>query len=258
VNLLGRRPVLDQLEHVGPQHHRPGRDGEITAHLELRHVNARGQMRWAGHVAREASAASDEVRSAGVDAFFEHRGVRPREVRRRQRVEQVARRKPRLALGAPVEPRVGDQAVGGLAGSEVALHHPPQQPVVLPRPLAEPTIALARPSLGMPGRHPRQLDAEAPRIARGPSRMARQSCDRATGRPRLDEPAHAAALEHRIAQHDVEARPCCEPQTGLRGRDPVPRFCIRFHAHRTSRPWTISVLGVGIMPSKPWLMPSLR
>jgi hypothetical protein len=57
--------------------------------------------------------------------------------------------------------------VDGVARGEIALHHPPQQPVVLPRPLAEPTIALARPSLRMPGRHPRQLDAKAARIARG-------------------------------------------------------------------------------------------
>ena len=218
MNLLCRRPVLDQLEHVRSQHHRPGRDGEIAAHLELRHVDARGQVRWAAHVAHEASSAADEVRSAGVDALFQHRGVRPREVRRRQRVEHVARRKPRLALGPPVEPRVGDQAVGGLARREVALHHPPQQPVVLPRPLAEPTIALARPSLRAPGRHARQLDAEATRIARGPSRMARQSRDRATGRPRLDEPAHAAALEHRIAQHDVASG-----STERRASDRAPR-----------------------------------
>ena len=256
MNFFCRRPVVDQLEHVGSQHHGPGRDREIAAHVELRHVDAGRQVRRAADVAHEPPCASDEVRSAGVDALLQHRRVRPREVRRCQRVKHIACRKPRLALGPPIEPCVGDQAVSGLARREVALHHPAQQPVLLPRPVAEPAIALARPSLRAPGRHARHLDAEPTRIGGGLSRMARQSRDRAAGCPRLDEPADAAALKHGVAEHHVEARSGGEPQTRLRGRDARLRLGGRFHAHRTNRPWTISSVGVGIKPSLLQLMPS--
>ena len=92
---------------------------------------------------------------------------------------------------------VGDQTIGGLARGEVALHHPAQQPVVLPRSLAEAAIALGRPSLRAPSRHAGELDAEATRVARGTSGMARQSRDRATGGPRLEEPADADRLRAR-------------------------------------------------------------
>ena len=258
MNLLGRRPVLDQLEYVGPQHHRSGRYRKISTHLELRHIDAGGEMRRAGDIAQETPPASHQVGAAGVDALLQHRRVRPGEVRRRQRVEDVARRKPCLALSAPVDPGIRDQAIRGVARGEVALHHPAQQPVLLPRSLAEATIALARTSLRAPGGHAGQLDAEATGVAPGASRMARQSRDRAPRRLRLQEPAHPAALERGIAQHHVEARLGGAPQTRLLSRAPLIRCRIRRDAHWTSRPWTISSLGVGIMPRIPWLMPSLR
>jgi len=38
-DLRGLRPVLDQLEDLGAQHHRTGRDREIAAHFERRRVD---------------------------------------------------------------------------------------------------------------------------------------------------------------------------------------------------------------------------
>jgi hypothetical protein len=61
--------------------------------------------------------------------------------------EHIARREPRLTLRPPIQPRVGDQAVDGVSGGEVGLHQAMKEPVVLPRPLAEPAIALARVSV---------------------------------------------------------------------------------------------------------------
>ena len=47
-------------------------------------------------------------------------------------------------------------------------------------------------------------------------------------------------------------------QARLQGRDALLGCGLCRVAHRTNRPWTTSSLGVGIIPSMPWLMPSLR
>ena len=161
IDLLGGRPVLDQLEHIGPQHHRSGRDGEISSDLELAHVDAGRQVRRARDVVEEATAAADEVGASCVDALLEHGGIGPGEVRRRQCVEHVARGKARLPLGPPIELGIGDQPVDRVAGGEVCLHHAMKEPVVSPRPVAKPAIALGRTSARAPGRHARELYAEA-------------------------------------------------------------------------------------------------
>ena len=77
-----------------------------------------------------------------VDRLPDHRRVRPREVRRRERVEHIPGREPCLALGTPVDVGVGDQAVDGLADREVALEQPAQQPVLLPRGVGKAPVAL--------------------------------------------------------------------------------------------------------------------
>jgi hypothetical protein len=73
VHPLGRRPVLDQLEYVGPQHHRAGRYRKISAHLELRHIDAGGEMRRARDIAQETPPASHQVGAADVDTLLQHR-----------------------------------------------------------------------------------------------------------------------------------------------------------------------------------------
>ena len=148
VHLLGRRLVLDQLEHVGAEHDRAGRDREVAADLELRGVDALRQPRRRCEVGGEALRAADEVGAPLVDDRLEDRGVRPGEVRRRERVEHVACGEARLALGLPVELGVGDHAVDRVGGRQVALQHSPQQPVVLPCRVAEAAVAPGGRALG--------------------------------------------------------------------------------------------------------------
>ena len=155
-------------------------------------------------VVQEASATAEEICASFVEALLEHGGVRPREVRRRQCVEHVGRGEPRLPLGPPVEVGIGDQAVDGVTGGEVGLHDAMKQPVVLPRPIAEPAIALGGSSIGAPGRHAGELHAKAGCVARGTARMARPSGDGPAGGPRLEEPAQATVFEHGVGEHHVE------------------------------------------------------
>ena len=132
---------------------------------------------------QEPPAAADEVGAARVDALLEHGGIGPGEVGRRQCVEHVARGKPRLALGPPIELGIRDQPVDGVTGGQVALHHAVKEPVVLPRPVAKPAIALGADER----RSARPPRARAPRQSRphprGTARMARQSRDRSDRRP---------------------------------------------------------------------------
>ncbi len=130
---------------------------------------------------QKTTAAPREIRPAFVDAFLEHRRIGPREVRRRERVEHVAGRKPRLALGPPIELRIGDQAVDRLTGGEVGLHQTMKHAVVLPCPIAEPAIALGRANPGAAGRHARQLCAQGGGVSSRTVRMARQAGDGARG-----------------------------------------------------------------------------
>jgi hypothetical protein len=73
-------------------------------------------------VLREAASAARQVHATLIHGLLDHGRVRPGVVARRQRVEDVARREPRLALARPVERSLGDQAVDGLLDGEMALH----------------------------------------------------------------------------------------------------------------------------------------
>ena len=165
---LGLRRVLDQLEHVGAQHDRARSQREVLADGELAGVDGRRAGR--GKSRRKCRAPRDEVRAALVDARLDHGRVRPREVARRERVEHVAGGEARLALGAPVQLGVGDQAVDGVARGQVGLQQPPEQPVRLARPdrrsagRAWPAVTSERPA-----GHAGQLRAQSARPG-GPAR----------------------------------------------------------------------------------------
>ena len=216
VDLFSGGPVLDQLEHLVVEHDRTRCRGQVPADLELAHVHAGRQVRRSRHIPQEPPPAPDEVRPALVDALLEDGGVRPRKVRGGQRVEHVGRREPCLALGAPVEIRVGDQLIDGLAGREVALHHAAEHPIVLPAAVAESAITLRRGEHRTARYYAGKLGAESPRIAHGRTRMTRQSGDRSPGCSRLQEPAHPAVFDRGVGEHHVEASACGQAETGPR------------------------------------------
>jgi hypothetical protein len=153
--LHGRGLVMDELEHLGAQYDRPGRDRQVAAHLELAGVNRGRQPRRPREVVDQAPGAPHEVAPAGVDRLLEHRGVRPGEVGWGEGVEHVPSRQSGPPLGSPVDPRVRDQPVDGLTDCQVALEQPPEQPVVLPGRVGEAPVASRRRELGAPGDGPR-------------------------------------------------------------------------------------------------------
>ena len=110
-HLRGARLVLDELEQLGPQHHRAGRDREVLADRERLRVDHRRDVRRLRQVVDEVGAALHEVAPAGVERRLQRRRVERREVRRRERVEHVLGAEAHAPLGALVEPRVGDQVV---------------------------------------------------------------------------------------------------------------------------------------------------
>ena len=113
--------------------------------------------------------------------------------------------------------------------------HPAQQPVVLPAAVAEAAIALRRRlSSERPAATRDKLHAETARVAGGTTRMASQAGDRPPGRPRLEEPAHAAVFEHGVGEHHVETRPGSQAETRV-DRSPSSVLWGRVGTHVVTR-----------------------
>ena len=98
-----------------------------------------------------------------------------------------------------------------------------KQPVVLPRSIAEPAIALGRANLGAAGRHAPQLHAQGRGVSSRTARMARQARDGARGGPRLEEAPDPTVFDHGIGEHHVEPR---------LGGEPKARLTVRVLRHR--------------------------
>ena len=110
----GGRAVLDQLEHRGPQDHRPGRDGQVHAHLErvrLDHGRHPGRDR---HVGGEMPQALQGAAAAGVDGGLHRRRVQQRVIARGQRVDQVGQHEADAFGVGLVQAGLGHHALRGL------------------------------------------------------------------------------------------------------------------------------------------------
>jgi hypothetical protein len=197
------RLVVDELEDIGAEDHCSGADREVLANRERRGVDARGKARRAGEVAKQLTHPTGQTCAAVIDDVLEHGGVGPREVRRRERVEDVGRGEPGLALGPPVGVGVGDQPVDRDAGGEIRLQQPPQQPVGLPCLVGEASVALARAQLGAPARHPGELAAEPDKPPRRAIGVARQPGHHAARRAGADQ-ASPSGPDGGIGEHCVE------------------------------------------------------
>ena len=142
--------------------------------------------------------------AAGVDDLLDHGRIRPREVRRCERVEHVAGGEPRPPLGAPVDRGVGDQSVDGLADREVPLEKPAEQPVALPGGVGEATVAFRRRKLRAAGGGAGQLGSEDSSAAYDPPGAQGQADADLDRRARRDEPGRAVCGG--FAQQHVQSR----------------------------------------------------
>jgi hypothetical protein len=202
-DLLGLRRVLDELEHLAAEHDRARRERQVLSHRELGGVDRGRQAR---KVAHEAPCPPDQVEASLVQALFDDARVRPREVARRERIDHVARGETGLALVAPLQIGVGDQAVHGLAHRQVGLQHSPEQPAGLPRRVGEASIALGWAGLGAPARDTDELRAQAPRAARRPIGPARDADGDADGRSRTQEARSLS--DRRVGEYHVQRGAC--------------------------------------------------
>ena len=126
---LGRRLVLDQLEHFGAQDDRARRDREVPADLELARVDRRGQPRRGRESHGKSPGAADQIAATRVDRLletsgFDHGKFVGASASSTFPAASRARRSARQSTS-----RVGDQAVDRLADREVALQQTAKQPV---------------------------------------------------------------------------------------------------------------------------------
>ncbi len=156
------RAVLDQLEHRGPQDHRPGRDGQVDPHLERVRRDHRRHPRPGRHVREEMPQPRDGAATAGVDGGLQRCRVQQRVVARGQRVNEIGDDEADAFGVGPVQSGLGYHALGGLRGGQVRLHRPAQQRVARPSRVGEAAVA--------PGRlHLRGADGDAGQLASQPA-----------------------------------------------------------------------------------------
>ena len=109
VDLLGRRRVLDQLEHLGAEDHRARRDGQIAAHLECARLDHRRDARRLRHVRSQCPEPAQRAQAAGVHQRLDCGRVQQRIVARRCRSDQVGQDEPQPLVIPPVELGVRQQ-----------------------------------------------------------------------------------------------------------------------------------------------------
>ena len=191
-DLVGRRRVLDQLEHLGPQHHGAGGGGDVPSHLESGGVHHRRDMRCARHVSQQVSAAPQQAQAGGVDRGLRRRRVQQRHIAGSHCLAQVLDHEPHPLGVAPIEVGVGDQVVGGPAGRQVGLQDPVQHGIVGPGRVGETPIPLCGRDRRGPGGDPGDLAAQVDQSAAAGSGTSDQTGRELCGGHRRHEPAQRA------------------------------------------------------------------
>ena len=194
--------VLDQLEHVGAEHDRARGHRQVGADLERVRLDHRGHPWCGGEVARETTAAVDQVASAGVDDRLEHRGVEQRAVAGGRRLDQVVDDEPHPLVVAPVEVGVVDQATRCRSHRQVGLQCPAEQRVVGPARVGEAPVLLVRRELGTAQADPRQLTGQVAGPPHDPARAPGQVRGEAQTRDTGQEPAQR--VEGSVGEQQVE------------------------------------------------------
>ena len=137
--------VLDELHELVLEHDLARRGRDVDAELEGLGVGHRDLELAAAalDVVQEVVQALDEVLSARGDGFAEHLRIGQREVRRRQRVDVLAREEVDLLLRVLVEAvHARDLVVHPARGDEVALLDVVEQEVLVPVLVLEALVAV--------------------------------------------------------------------------------------------------------------------
>ena len=124
VHLIGNRGVLDQLHEAVLEHHLAGRGRDVDAHLECARIgHARIQPPAAAlHVLQHVPQAVQQVLSARFHRGAQHFRIGGDEVRRRQRIGELARVERQLAACGRIEvAHASDLFQQPLTGQQIAL-----------------------------------------------------------------------------------------------------------------------------------------
>ena len=146
-HLRGRRLVLDELHQIVLEHDVSRRRRDIDAELEGLAVGHRdSELTVAAlDVVEKVVEALDEILPARCDRFAEYLRIGQREIRRRQRVDVLAREEIDLPARVLVEPfDVGDGVVQPARGDEVRLLDVVEEKMFLPVLMPEAFVAFCR------------------------------------------------------------------------------------------------------------------
>ena len=145
MDLLGQRRVLDELDEVVLEDHRPGRDGGVAAHLEGVHVGLADQelALAAIEVGQHHLEAAHEVFALLLDGRLEHLRVQREEVGRVHRLDELPGIERGLAPGLGVHVADGaDRVLDPARGQQVGLLEILEERVLAPLLVGEALVGL--------------------------------------------------------------------------------------------------------------------
>ena len=161
-HLLGLWCVLDEFEHLVAVDDRSRRDSEILSDRECVGLHHRRNPRRHSHIAQEASHPSNDVQTTGVDDRLPAQRADQRVVARCKPFHDDVEHESDSFRVAPIEFRVGEQAVHDLGGGQVRLHRTLHQRIGLPCRIAESLVGLGRSAIGCARRDRGELAPERP------------------------------------------------------------------------------------------------
>ena len=228
---FGRRRVLDQLDQIVLVDDLARRRRDVLADLERRHVgHADMQPALAAlEIVEQVLQPVQQVLAAAFDRRAQHLGIGHHEIRRRQRVDELARIEIDLARGALVEPfDLLDRALHPARGQQIALLDEVEQRVVAPRLVAKAAVLGGRldDRLG--------LAAEKPLSSCAATAADSRSTATAAPAPAATGPTSAAPSSRKMRRRSPSGWPCRS-----RRRPPSPSWRARKSA--TSR-WLFSAI----------------
>ncbi len=212
------RVVLDQLHHRRAQDDRTGRRRDLLAELELARFGADRQAGRAADVVGEPLRAGHEAAAAAVDHGLPRRGVRPRPVGGRERLDQVDRDQPQPVVVGGVELGGVEQLVDRERQRGVTLRDALEDRVVLPGPVGVPAVASRGLDRRAAGRDLRGVARELSDRPHGTVRTARDADAELRGltpRERAPDQAERAGQQRGI---EVDAGLIGDPFRVLLGR----------------------------------------
>ena len=142
VDLFGLRRVCDQLDQLVAKDDFAPRRGEVLPKREGRAVDLFRIAAVVLEIVEICAHPTQQARAAGVDRFFDDRGVEPGKIARRHRLHHHGNREARLPLRRLRQSRAFDELQRVLPPHEKLLDRRDEKRIALPRRIAEAFVAV--------------------------------------------------------------------------------------------------------------------